>query len=111
MAGMAVVIMKMSFWMISKLGHKYIEMTHRSAEYIINTGTVPPFWYKNGKPKGTPIFEKLKCLKKTRKLIEYFKNSTVSGDETSREIIVSKLTEIYNQWTDKEWEELKPPTP
>lgn len=110
MAASAVIIMKMTFWMISNLGHKYIEMTHKSAEYIINTGAVPPFWFKNKRSKENPFMAKLRCLKKTRKLIDYFKNNTISGDETTREIIVSKLTEIYNQWTEKEWEELKPPT-
>ena len=111
MALMAVFITKMTLWMIYRLGHKFIEMTHRGAEFIINTGLVPPFWPENGKKLiKAPFYLKYRALKRLRKTISYFKTNTVAGDDESRMIIVKKLTEIHNEWTEREWSEITPHT-
>lgn len=106
MAGISVLILKVTFRMISTLGHKYIEKTHKSAEFIMETGQVPPFWFK--REITLPVLGKLICLRRIRKLISYFKNSTIAGEEGTRALIVSKLTRIHNDWTDLEWDDLSP---
>ncbi len=108
MAGSAVFITKFTMWTISKLGHKYIEMTHRSAEFIVNTGAVPPFWYDGKRAYPFPLWQKMRCLKRLKKLISYFENSTVAGDEKTRKLVASRLIDAYNVWVEKEWEELLP---
>ncbi len=108
MALMAVVITKMTLWMISNLGHKYIEKTHRGAEFIINTRQVPPFWIARKGLIRSPLYRKYRALKNLKKIISYFRTNTVAGDEESRMLIVKRLTEIYNEWTDREWEEMAP---
>jgi len=108
MALMSVLITKMSLWMISRLGHRYIETTHRSAEFIMNTRAVPPFWLKKREPLRSPLYLKYRSLRSLKKIIRYFTTSTVAGDEESRRLIVTGLTEIYNEWTDREWEDMAP---
>ena len=107
MAATSVFIMKTTFWMVSRLGHGFIEETHKSAEFIINTGKLPPFWYKK-KISLPPLLDKYRCMKKMKKIISYFEKSQIAGDEYSRSVIAGKLTEIYNEWTDLDWDKDRP---
>lgn len=108
MAVSGVVITKFTFWMIGKMGHDYLTNTHRSAEFISKTGKLPPFWFNKKRYRYfSSLILKFLALRKLKKIIAYFSRSPVAADDEARKIVVPRLTEVYNDWVDREWESMK----
>lgn len=86
-----------------------IDWKHRAAESILDSGLAPPNWKKKIFMRlGSSALAKYLALKKLSKLIRYFKHSPLVEDDEARDTIVSRLTEISDQWKEKSWENICP---
>ena len=86
-----------------------IDWKHRSAESVLNSGFVPPDWKKNiFMMLGIDALAKYTALRKLKIIIRYFKRSPLVEDEETRETIVSRLTEVREQWKRMKWENICP---
>ncbi len=109
----SILFLRGTLYMIAKLGSRYFERIHRSAQFITETGKVPPNWYiaaagKTRFEKARNSYHKMRSLWRLRHLIKHFQRSDSVSDEETRHLIVDKLVDIYNQWIDLSWEEMNP---
>ena len=62
--------------LMGRLGGGTIDKLHRSAEHILENGTVPPLWLEVIRRRGIPPDRaRARCLKQMKKLIRYFERS------------------------------------
>ncbi len=78
----------------------YVIQHHQAAENILNTGKPPKDWVIKNK------YSKNKCLSKLNKVIDYFKTTKLVEDEATRELMIKRLTKVYQEWEDEDWNEM-----
>ena len=118
---MFVFFTKFMVYFMGKFGGETINKIHRSAEFIINTKKVPPWWvacFKKGFEKADRKIDggqkleaykksvKRKCLKQLLKLIKHFKRTSLVEDEEARELVLEGLTGAYEEWKDLSWDDI-----
>ena len=86
-----------------------IDWKHKSAESILSSGFAPPDWKKNVfSMLGIGALAKYNALRKLKVIIRYFKHSTLVEDDETRKTIVSRLTQVHEQWKPMSWENICP---
>ena len=118
---MLVFFTKFMVYFMGKYGGETINKIHRSSEFIINTGKLPPWWiecFQKGFEKAARIEDggqklekykeaaKRKCLKQLVKLIKHFKRTSLVEDEEAREMVLNGLTRAYEEWKKHPWDEI-----
>ena len=113
-------------WTVLFMGQKagkFISETHHDIEFITNTRAVPPQWdgafqkqvehlQQQDDPHNQHKFDRLSrnarktCLRKLGKLTKYVHNSSLVENEEARIVLLAKLTEIRNEWIERDWAEL-----
>jgi hypothetical protein len=101
-------IMVFAVWLANRVAEHAIGRQHRLIEEIINTGHVPAAWA--GRSQGdTGILRsrarsprsgkaKVSCLRKLDALITYAENSPLMGDAETKEVVLQRLDEVYDEW-------------
>jgi len=88
---------------------RLVETKHRAAEEILKTGIAPHKWGKKGLTRllnlGLP---KLIAVWKLERIISYFQYTPLVEDEDTRELLLSRLRKIRDDWKSKEWKEIYP---
>ena len=113
MAGLSVFLTRMTVQMMGKLGGETIHKLHESAEFILNTGKVPPFWReKTERRLKKALSEKVsssriaklerpvrrRYLRQMKKLLQFAENSSTVSDEETREILTAGLKKARKTW-------------
>ena len=106
---------------MGKLGGQTFQRLHESAEFITNSGKVPPFWIeklqerlnrlKDRNPDERRIIQaelnsKKKCMRQMKKLIQFATNTSTVADEETRQILVNALTKAKREWSEMSWHEM-----
>ena len=77
-----------------------VERKHRDAEYLIETGLIPFEWKRKKIIRyGGNYLRKKYVLRRIKKLIMYFKRSSLVDSEESRTILLNKLQAILSEWS------------
>lgn len=101
-------IMVFAVWLANRVAEHTIGRRHRLIEEIMNTGHVPAAWasrasnaagIRRSTTKG-PGSDKAKvsCLQKLDALIAYAENSPLMGDAETKEVVLQRLDEVYDEW-------------
>lgn len=93
-----------------RLGEK-INALHHDAEYILDTGRIPPAWLTPppADPAKRPAWErrqKRRALKKLKHLKSYMQNTPSIADVESREVVLFELDSIQQQWMQSDFEQI-----
>jgi uncharacterized membrane protein YcjF (UPF0283 family) len=111
--------------LMGRLAGETIQQLHAGAEYIVEHHSVPPAWQaKLGKRlRGLGIPEtasgraaahrsraKRACLRQLVKLIKHFQRTSLVVDEEARDILVSELVRVNEEWRSRGWEEMTTPS-
>lgn len=103
---------KLVFAYTMKITSIIIEQKHRDAEEILRTGLIPHHWLKKGSIIKTLLISgaaKPIALRRLQKIINYFQQSPLVEDESSREILLSKLHDVKTTWQSSDWQDIIPP--
>ncbi len=104
--------------LMGRLAGETIRQVHESAEYIVEHHSVPPAWQaKLGKRlKGLRLEgaeprsrAKRACLRQLGKLIKHFQRTSLVVDEEARDILVSELERVDEEWRSRGWGEMCAP--
>ena len=121
MSALTVFLTKGMIRVMGKYGGESIAKMHRNSECITNGGKVPPLWATPWMKKisaaekndvreqaSTSIKEKARrdCQKQLIRLIKHFERTSIIEDEEVRELILKKLIEAYEDWNEKNWDEM-----
>jgi hypothetical protein len=104
----SVFLTHLSFYLLNCYGMKKIDQMHRSAQFISEVSKVPPFWFSEAQrlnPRRASI-NRLSSLRRLKRLLHYYKHSTLVSDEETRYIIQKELTQVYNRWLSMNWNEM-----
>ena len=101
---------------------KFLAETHGAIEYIHATGAVPPQWLapfqhklqqlEQNDPENQTATDRIvraarkTCLKNLAKLRKYIYNSSLVEDEETRQILLKKLANVHEKWTEQDWQEI-----
>ena len=116
----SVLLTKGTVRLMGRFGGDTIHKLHKSAEFIIDTHKVPPFWrevlekrlsrlQRKGDEKvlrNAKTAARRRCLGQLKKLITYFQKSSTITDEEAREIVLSELNAAYEEWLDMDWDRM-----
>jgi hypothetical protein len=121
MGASAALITKATVYFMGRRAGKSIGKLHRSTEFIIETHKIPPLWSEPLKKKIKDIAERAvgshrilkakqsarkQCLKQLRRLIMHFQWTSLVVDEEARAIILEGLTSAFEEWVNKNWDEI-----
>ena len=124
MAVMATLFTRGTVKLMGRLAGETIQHVHESAEYIVEHHSVPPAWQaKLGKrlkglqhDSAEPRLRerhraraKRACLRQLDKLIKHFKRTSLVVDEEARDILVSELSRVDEEWRGRSWEQMCAP--
>lgn len=113
MVVLSVFFTKATVRIMGKLGGETIYKLHESAEFILNTGLIPPFWREKAEGKLRSAREnnspqesiakiegqvKRRYLKQMKKLLHFARNSSTVTDEEARAILVAGLEKARDRW-------------
>jgi len=88
---------------------RLVEKKHRAAEVILNTGIAPHKWGEKGLTRVlNRSLSKFIVVWKLERIISYFQHTPLVEDEDTRELLLSKLRKIRDDWKRKEWKEIYP---
>lgn len=94
-------------WYSTSIVSAMIEKHHRNADFVINTGKVPPEWTRGvicrlfGRHIGKSI-----VVGRLRRIVRYFRFTPMVGDDETRTVILKKLEEIRVQWASSDWSDI-----
>jgi len=90
------VCVKVFAWMMGRLAGGKVRECHETAEYIIETGRVPPRWL--AKSAKSLWWDQRNPDEKLDALISHFEQSSLVADEATRELLLSGLKKARNHW-------------
>jgi hypothetical protein len=121
MAVFSVILTRMTVKIMGKLGGEAIYKLHESAEFVSNTGLVPPFWRDKAERRLMRVragggadgnihrledAARRRYLRQLRKLIHYAKNSSTIADEETRDTLVGRLRGTMTNWKTMSWKDM-----
>ena len=83
----------------------------QNANFIAQTGMVPPEWakrvnHKQSRTKGR--LAKLRVRRKLSRTIAYFRHTSLVQDEQTRQELLRQLRSAQQNWRNKQWPEIAP---
>ncbi len=96
---------------IAEVAGSSFERRMQDANFIAQTGMVPPRWVKQADHKKSQFGGKLakwKVRRRLSRMIGYFRSTTLVKDETTRVRLLRQLRSAYKQWRPKEWDDIVP---
>ena len=85
---------------------------HRDAEMIMDSGIAPPKWNRLGPFRfGPPALARYRALRRMSRIVKYFEHTPMVEDEEVRELILTKLRTIRDDWRGKDWRGIYPYEP
>ena len=121
MGGFIVLLIRVVVKTTERLGSGVIFHQQQSAEFVSNTGLVPPIWREKverrlvrARDQGeseTSISRleaaaRRRYIRQSRKLIHFTSNSSTIANEEIREILVGKLRKTMTNWKSRSWAEI-----
>jgi hypothetical protein len=125
MAIMATLFTRTTVKLMGRLAGETIQHVHESAEYIVEHHSVPLAWQaklakrsRGLRPEGAEprlrerhcARAKRACLRQLGKLIKHFQRTSLVVDEEARDILVSELTLVDEEWRSRSWVEMITPS-
>lgn len=110
-------IMIFAAWFSRQVTDQLIGRKHRWIEEIMSTGEAPDAWYRRTqwpirahKLQGRNAPEKAKAnhLRQLDDLIAYTERSPLMGDEETKEVVLQRLDEVYDEWDGRRPESFRP---
>jgi hypothetical protein len=84
-----------------------VEAKHRDAEIIIATGCAPQVWDKRLAAQiGGARFAKRHAMRRIRKVKAYFERTPLVDSEHARDVLVSGLEMVQQDWKGRGWDEI-----
>ncbi|MBT3272660.1 MAG: hypothetical protein HN368_05870 [Spirochaetales bacterium] len=108
-SALMVILTRLMAKMMGKLGGQTFQRLYESAEFITETGRVPPFWTEKLRSKRRHQAEhssKKKCMRQMKKLIQFASNTSTVADEETRQILIRALTRVEREWAEMSWNEM-----
>jgi len=116
----SVLLTKGTVRLMGRFGGETVHKLHKSAELIVDTHKVPPFWSEPLEKRFSRLRERgaetalrsakaaarIRCLKQLQKVIAFFRRSSTVVDEEAREIILSELGAAYEEWLGMDWDRM-----
>jgi hypothetical protein len=121
----AALLTKGTVALTGRLGGQRVSRVLADAEYIIEHTAVPPAWRDELAKKHAGLrpgcsdasrkerhqaLAKRACLRRLDKLITFSRKTSVVADEEAREILVSELVRVDEEWRSRSWEEMTAPS-
>lgn len=96
-------ILVFAAWFARQVVDRIIGRKHRWIEEIMRTGEAPAVWTRPATRldfRGRGASEKVKgrCLRRLDSLIVYTEGSPLMGDEETKEVVLQRLDEVYDEW-------------
>jgi hypothetical protein len=96
-------LFRLIVWYSEKVATVMVDRRHREAEWIVETGRLPPAWVGRG------ATDRSRSLRKLTSLIAYMRRTTLVEDEESRRQLVERLTEFQSRVRTADWPDIAPP--
>jgi hypothetical protein len=111
--------------LMGRLAGETIQHVHESAEYIVEHHSVPLAWQAKlgkrlrglrsegaeaGRRERHRARAKRACLRQLGKLIKHFQRTSLVVDEEARDILVSELARVDEEWRSRSWDEMITPS-
>ena len=108
--GSFVLLIVLSSRLMGRVAGKAINNTHRAAQFILETGKIPPVWMKSltRNLTGRPISEAIDgrngeraralLLRRLDRLTVHFEHSNVFEDPEARELLLMGLRNARDEW-------------
>jgi hypothetical protein len=103
-------IMLFAAWLTRQVTDRAVGRTHRWIEEIMNSGEPPQAWARRAAwptltrdSRERSGLEKAKAsyLRRLDGLIAYAETSPLMGDEETKEVVLQRLDEIYDDWAER----------
>ncbi len=99
-------------WLANTLTDRLVGSKHRAAEYIVNTGKVPPAWLgRRYRADQAPDPQREAAarndvLRRLDALIVHFGHSAMVEDEETRDVLLGELYRARTAWQTRPWREI-----
>lgn|GEM_PF-2132031 len=100
-------IMVFSAWFARRVTDRFVGRPHRWIEEILRTGEAPAAWRHPARlaalarwraRRSSPEQAKARDLRRLDDLIAYTERSPLMGDAETKEVVLQRLDEIYDDW-------------
>jgi hypothetical protein len=99
-------ILVFAAWFARQVTDRFVGRTHRWIEEIMRTGEAPDSWSRRAKWRisGRRLSEekaKAAALHRLDSLIAYAERSPLMGDAETKEVVLERLDEVYDDWAQR----------
>jgi len=100
-------ILAFAAWFARQMTDRFVGRTHRWIEEILRTGEAPAAWIRPTHPsavvrrfsrRSAPEQAKAGYLRRLDDLIAYTEKSPLMGDAETKEVVLQRLDEVYDDW-------------
>lgn len=96
-------ILVFAAWFARQVTDRFVGRPHRWIEEILRTGEAPAAWHHLAWPsararRSSPEQAKARDLRRLDDLIAYTERSPLMGDAETKEVVLQRLDEIYDDW-------------
>jgi hypothetical protein len=100
-------ILALAAWFARLMTERLIGRKHRLIEHIMHTGEPPDAWRQPARRptgmratfrRGAPEDAQASYLRRLDSLIAYTERSPLMGDAETKEVVLQRLDEVYDDW-------------